>query len=286
MLTDAKKLNDYPSASAIEYLDGQFFIMGDDANNMLVLDSNLVIKDSIPFYSYPGKRIPKNIKHDLEAEALYKGGSSPVLFLFGSGSLPPRNTGWRYSLKTKVKDSFPLESLYTEIKLSGVKEINIEGACFIPHFLILSNRGNKSYPNNHLIFLSEKFWEKNYNITICLVGENSDSASFKGVSGLAYATQSDQLILTVSTEDTRSAHEDGTIGKSYLWIIKKISEKNKSKIIKTDEVIDLESIDSRFKGQKIESVCVTSEAKDFIYLALAADNDDGSSTLFKMKIKK
>jgi len=52
-----------------------------------------------------------------------------------------------------------------------------------------------------------------------------------------------------------------------------------------DEVIDLKSIDPRFTDQKIESACVTAETKDFIYLVLAADNDDGSSTLFKMKIK-
>ena len=35
-----KKLN-YPSASAAEYLDNKLYIIGDDATNILVLDSNL-----------------------------------------------------------------------------------------------------------------------------------------------------------------------------------------------------------------------------------------------------
>ena len=64
-----KKL-DYPSASAIEYFDEKLYVMGDDATNLLVLDTSLNIIDSIPLLSYPGKRIPKDIKPDLEASAL------------------------------------------------------------------------------------------------------------------------------------------------------------------------------------------------------------------------
>ena len=51
-------------------------------------------------------------------------------------------------------------------------------------------------------------------------------------------------------------------------------------------VIDLEYIDSRFKGQKIESATVIKETDRLIYLALVADNDDGSSTVFKMSITR
>jgi hypothetical protein len=53
-----KKL-DYPSASSIEYFDKKLYVMGDDATNLLILDTNLNIIDSIPLLSYPGKRIPK-----------------------------------------------------------------------------------------------------------------------------------------------------------------------------------------------------------------------------------
>ena len=60
------------------------------------------------------------------------------------------------------------------------------------------------------------------------------------------------LIMTVSTEDTKNNYDDGAIGKSYLWIINNISTKLNNKTIKRDRVIDLEYIDSRFKGQKIE----------------------------------
>jgi len=279
-----KKL-DYPSASSIEYFDKKLYVMGDDATNLLILDTNLNIIDSIPLLSYSGKRIPKDIKPDLEASIL----NADTLFLFGSGSLSPhRNSGWKYNLKTKAKDSTNLEPLYLKIKEKGIEQINIEGACFVAGKLLFMNRGNKGYPHNHLIITDEKFLnnDSSFQISVIPLAAQKDIASFKGISGSCYARESDQLILTVSTEDTRNSHEDGVIGKSYLWIINDISTKIGNRALGTKRVIDLEYLDSRFKGQKIESAIVIKETDKLIYLALVADNDDGSSTVFKMSITR
>jgi len=259
--------------------------MGDDATNLLVLDTNLNIVDAIPLISYTGHRIPKNIKPDLEASAL----NADNLFLFGSGSLSPyRNSGWKYNLKTKDSNSINLEPLYLKAKDSGIAQINIEGACFVAGKLILVNRGNKGYPYNHLIITDEKFLDNDssFQIAIIPLAAQKDTASFKGISGLCYARESDQLIMTVSTEDTRSSHDDGAIGKSYLWIISDISTKVNGRTLGNKRVIDLEYIDPRFKGQKIESAVVIRETSKLIYLVLVADNDDGSSTVFKMSLSK
>ena len=56
--------------------------------------------------------------------------------------------------------------------------------------------------------------------------------------------------------------------------------------INPDQVIDLEDIDPKFNKQKIESVCVRKETKNFLHLVLAADNDDGSSSLFNLIVEK
>ena len=98
--------------------------------------------------------------------------------------------------------------------------------------------------------------------------------------------ESDRLILTVSTEDTRNNYTDGAIGKSYLWIINNFSNKLNSNTIRPDRIIDLEEIDLRFKGEKIESAAVIGETTNFIHLVLVADNDDGSSTLFRFSLEK
>ena len=290
MLKEVKQLN-YSSASGIEYFNSQFYIIGDDANNLMILDSNLNPTDSITLYPFAEKRpysyrVPKKLKADLEGITITKDNQ---LLLLGSGSLSPyRNTVWLIDPLTKQKDSIRLDTFYQRLILNGIKEINIEGVCAIPGSLILTNRGSKGYPKNYLIVTSNDFWKDQFNapVSLMLAGSATDTFLFNGVSGLAYAKKSDQLILTVSTEDTRNSMDDGTIGKSYLWMVNSISSKKKWKAINPDRIIDLEETDPRFKRQKIESVCITKETKDFIYLVLAADNDNGSSTLFTMVVKK
>lgn len=286
MLKEIKKLNHYPSASGIEYFNDQFYIIGDDANDMLILDSNFKLADSINLYSFAEKRIPKKLKADLEGITITKDNR---LLITGSGSLSPyRNTAWLIDPVTKQKDSIRLDTFYQRLITSGLREINIEGICAIPGSIILSNRGSKGYPKNYLIFSSDEFWNDQANspITFVLAGSNTDTALFNGISGLAYAKKSDRLIVTVSTEDTRNSMDDGTIGKSYLWIIKNISARKKWKAINPDQVIDLEAIDQRFKGQKIESVCIIKETENFLHLVLVADNDDGGSSIFKLIAEK
>ena len=286
MLKEIKRIDNYPSASGIEYLNKQFFVIGDDANNLLILDSNLNPVDSIALYAYPAKRIPKPLKADLESILVT---NDKKILLLGSGSLSPnRNTGWLIDPVTKTKDSIRLDLFYDRLKESGLRELNIEGACAVPGYIVLSNRGNKSYPKNHLIITRAMFWKEQAHcpITVIPVGGNSDSSVFKGISGLAYSRKTDRLIITVSTEDTRSAVEDGAIGKSYLWIVNDFSSKKNWKAINPNQVIDLDAMDAKFRGQKIESVCITGETRQFLHLVLAADNDDGSSSIFRMLAEK
>jgi hypothetical protein len=286
MLKEIKKLDHYPSGSGIEYFNNQFYVIGDDANELLILDSNLNPLDSINLYSFEEKRIPKKLKADLEAITITKDNK---LLIVGSGSLSPyRNTAWLIDPITKQKDSIRLDTFYQRLIPNGIQEINIEGICSIPGSIILTNRGSKGYPKNHLILTSDDFWtdQANAPIFLILVGSSTDSSLFNGVSGLAYSKQSDRLILTISTEDTRNNMDDGAIGKSYLWIIENITSKKKWKAVNPDKIIDLEDLDPKFKGQKIESVCITKETKNFLHLVLAADNDDGSSSLFKLIAEK
>ena len=139
-----------------------------------------------------------------------------------------------------------------------------------------------------LIITKKDFWTNQANapISLILLGTNTDSTVFNGVSGLAYSAKTDKLLITVSTEDTRNNIDDGTIGKSYLWIVDNISAKKKWKAINPNTIIDLEEVDSRFKGQKIESVCILQEDEKSFTLLLAADNDNGSSTLFTLSLSK
>ncbi len=289
LLKEVIKIETYPSASGIEYYNEHIYLMGDDARQLLILDTNLHIKDSILLYPGIEKRLPKDTKSDLESITKLMIGGKNQLLLVGSGSLAPyRNAAWLINPENGDKQAITLDTFYSRLQFNGIKEINIEGSCSIPGSMVLSNRGNKTNRKNQLIITNNNFWNQQAAVSIfsLIVGSNADTSVFNGVSGLAYATRSDRLVLTVSTEDTRNAYDDGAIGKSYIWIIKNISGKKRWKSVNPDQVIDLDAIDPRFKGQKIESVCVTKETKHFLHLVLAADNDDGSSTLFKLLVEK
>ena len=281
-----KKLN-YPSASAIEYYNGKLYVMGDDATSMIVLDTNLKIIDSIPFTHYSGRRIPKDIKSDLEASSMYLHGRYEILLLFGSMSAPNRNHCYWYDFKKKAIDRASVAPVCSKIKRLGIEQVNVEGICTVNDDLIISNRGNKSYKKNFLLVSRKDLWktDTSYEVKAITVMSNEDTAVFAGISGLHYSEKEDLLIMSVSTEDTRSVYEDGAIGKSYLWIIDSISHKLNRLEMKPDRMIDLEKIDPDFKGQKIESATVIEETKKSSRLILVADNDDGTSTIFKLSIK-
>lgn len=285
-LKEVTRLEQYPSASGIEFIHNRYYITGDDANYLLVLDTNFVAADSMALYAFPEKRIPKKIKADLESACYTRDNK---LFLAGSGSLSPyRNTGWLIDPLTKTKDSIRLDTLYARFLQNGIKELNLEGCASVPGYLLFSNRGSKGNPENHLIWVKDNFWQNQSNSPLFVnrAGSGDDTALFSGISGLAYSKRSDRLLLTISTEDTRNSLDDGAIGKSYLWIIDNITTKRGWKAINPNKVIELDAIDPRFKGQKIESVCIVKETGQFFHLVLAADNDDGSSTLFKLIVEK
>ncbi len=286
LLKEVIKLDHYPSASGIEYFNKKFYVIGDDARHLLILDSNLIVVDSVLLYDVTEKRISKTTKADLESITILPDNK---LLLLGSGSLAPyRNTAWIFDPVTKEKKLVQLDSFYKRLSINRINEVNIEGATAIPGVMLLSNRGNKGNPRNHLIFTDQYFWEKQTKcfINAVLFGSNNDSTVFNGVSGLAYSKKSDNLICCVSTENTNNSLEDGAIGKSYIWIVNSISSKRDWKAINPNKIIDLEEMDARFIGQKIESVCITKETKNFFHLVLAADNDDGSSSLFRIIIGK
>ncbi|MGK2862577.1 MAG: DUF6929 family protein [Chitinophagaceae bacterium] len=286
-LIQVTKLNHYSSGSGLAYFDGQLYIAGDDASFILKTDSDFNRLDSIILFPSLEKRIPKEKKADIESIAFLKKNEEPFLFLAGSGSLSPyRDSSWIINPVTKEKKVYLLDTFYNRIRNEGIRDLNIEGMTVIPSGMVLASRGNKSFPKNYLIFTSHRFWEQQEisKIRIVKAGVNNDTSIFNGISGLDYSPKTDQLLLTISTENTYNSIQDGSIGKSYLWIINDISSKKRLTAINPDRIIDLDQLDSRFKGQKIESVCILSENRNKKELALVADDDQGGTVLFRIII--
>jgi hypothetical protein len=82
-----------------------------------------------------------------------------------------------------------------------------------------------------------------------------------------------------------NSYDDGEIGESYLGMIKNFSTRVDSKTINVDTFINLTKVLGKKTLQKIESIAVESSIKGYMIIHLAADNDNGESTLFKMQVK-
>ena len=277
-------LNNFSAGSAMALFDGSLYLAGDNMGHVLVLNDNFEQTNAIPLIQMSQRPIPKATKPDIEAAVVVHHDGSDKLLFIGSGSHSPyRGNAWLIAPDGK-KALIDLSTFYNRLKALGLQELNIEGAAAIPGHMLLSNRGNKSNPQNQLIITSPHFWVEQATAAIDIrrLGPPQGAASFSGVSGMDYSALSDSLLLTVSTEDTSDTYTDGAIGKSYLWIVNNISGYNENTPILPHRIIDLEAEDNQFKGQKIETVCILHETSTEMTLALAADNDTHHTVLFKV----
>lgn len=281
------ELQYYPSGSGIESISNKIYLIGDDVNYLLVADKEFNRIDTIRLFGSDTARISKDLKPDMESLTVMSADEHPSLMMVASGSSDKRNKGWILDPETTGKQEINLDTFYNRIRLRGIDQLNIEGLAAFPGGFILANRGNKSFPKNHLILTSKDFWlnQSVSPIKIIPIGTQSDTSVFNGVSGMDYSYISDRLVMTISTENTYSNITDGDIGKSYLWIINDFSTKRRAAAINPNRIIDLTEMDPHFKSQKIESICILSESKKKLELALAADNDRGKTELFRISVR-
>lgn len=285
-LTDFKELTDYPSASGIECYEDKVYLVGDNAKDILVLNKKWKKPELIPLFNAPGDTIPKNEKADLEAMSLVWIDKKPFLMALGSGSTANRNKGVLINLKNNQPQFFDLSVFYDRLKKTVITDLNIEGLALVNDYFVLVNRANKTNPLNYLIITGNNFWKKQKDapIQVVRVDFGAGAPQGLGISGMTYSDYHEDLFLTISTEDTPNAFEDGPIGKSYLGVIENLYRKigREKEKMKVNSLIHLASADDRFSGYKIESVSIQSEKDHSIKLQLVADNDTSSSYLFKV----
>ena len=282
-------LNDFPSGSAIEFYDGVLYLIGDDASKILLLNAAYKTIDAITIFETDEYRIPKKKKTDLEASAIIEYNQKMYLIVLGSASKGKREKMLLLSLDEADANKFEIletDTFIENLEHAGIEEVNIEGAATIGNKILLSNRGNKTHPNNFLIQTDANFFthQNKAELNICELKINKDESMMAGISGLCYADYNDTLFFSASTEFTDNAIDDGKIGDSYLGIINNISTRLGEKIITPDAMLNLSKMNKAFDGEKIESVCIEQHDNNGIILHLVSDNDLGKTGLFKIKL--
>jgi hypothetical protein len=281
-------LPDFPSASAVEYLDGKLYLVGDDATCILVLNREYQVIHSIAIADSAVKRIAKAEKPDFEASALITLHGEHYLLASGSLATAKRRQLLLVPLTApgNIQQISYSDAFITQLLSSGIHELNVEGATVVGDTLLLSNRGNDTYPLNQLILIRNGFWEQEAIPAFSVVPLTllTPTQVFAGVSELCYVADKDLLLCTLSSEATANAYDDGAIGDSYIGWVKDISQKLSGTSLAMDGWLNLVEADPAFITQKIEGICLEHLDGDQLILHLVADNDGGESRLFKVSL--
>lgn len=270
---------DYPSGSTLNFYRGKLYLMGDDARHLLILDTALNAIDSVDLFESLSSRIPKPVKPDIESSEIIE----KQVWLLGSGTITPyRDSVFQVDILDKKIKRSSLKAVFDKIS-SKIEKLNIEGFAKIKDQIILGNRRNSPGIHNYFIAVSESFLEDDplgEVRVIPFVAPTPDA----GISGLSFFAKRDLLFITCSEEFSKSAIADGEIGQSYLGIISQASNKLDVDSISTLNWVPFSVISRVFNNTKIESVAISEIRRGLYHLYFTADNDDGKTILFKVRM--
>lgn len=264
----------YPSGSTICFTNDLFYIMGDDASEILVLNDKLVEVERVPIFpKNENIRIPKAFKADIEASVRIRHNGIECILFLGSGSISPhRDYAYLFEPESKNFSRIDFSDFYDQLR-NQLVQMNIEAATMLGNCLALGIRANRSYPDNYIALaspgkLSPEFQRK---VLLKLPVEHA------GISGMDYDVLRDILFITFSSENTTNSYDDGEIGESYLAIIQEAADQIKNNELYVSSFTKLSDLGPELKLQKVESVALTADHRQ---LLVVADNDQGNTSLF------
>lgn len=280
--------NDVSSGSGIAVQNDSVIIVGDDVNYFTAINIRNRETRNILFDTNATKeRIPKSMKHDLESCTLAEINNQTYFLAFGSGGISPQRDSLfglnRINEGQNIKIS--LIRLYDSIlQEAGLKkaELNIEGAAIAGKSLLLFNRGKN--------FIAVIPWHEM--IDYILQPESADIPSFKilpvhlpvinnfqvGFSG-ASTIDENNILFTASLEETTDYIQDGAVKGSYIGTIEL---SNDNAVIK--KLVQLRDDNGNIVLDKLESIDIYEKTTSTLKAIAVADNDDGTSRIFKILI--
>ncbi|ALI98453.1 hypothetical protein DC20_04985 [Rufibacter tibetensis] len=292
-------LEGIPSASGIERVGDQYYVIGDDSPYLFTLDKNFKVVNKVQLFeasSVVEGRIPKPVKPDLEAITLVTlEGGQPCLLIVGSGATQPRNTGFlvpvtRSGLGKPI--TIDLTPLYDQLRankaVTGQAALNIEGLAADEEYLYLLQRYAPGGQNVLITYNMES-------ITPYLLGQEKapkpsevknwalpDISQIKtGFSGMTTALGG-RMLFTASAEETPNAVLDGEIYGSLVGLLQAHPHDTEGPA-KPQVAVPITEQDGTLYKSKIESICISGQDRSDLTAVCVADNDNGFSELVVVK---
>lgn len=277
-----KPMDSIPSGSGLLFHQGRLVILGDDSPNLFFLDleDSSVSKLSLTSNFGEVRRIPKDIKPDLESLALSADSS---IIAFPSGTLAPQRDTLHILQNDKIY-KYDLHPFYQSIADKydiGLLGMNIEGAEIIGDRLYLLDRGTNallelSFSDLMAHLQDQKDVPDVQRTVFDLPQIDSVSSGFSGLSRLGLH---EKLLFTASVEDTPNWFEDGERLGSFIGLID---------LTETPKLVDIWQVMTSSKIQstdKIEGLTFKGyDERGRILITAVTDNDDGSSKIIELAL--
>jgi hypothetical protein len=300
-------LTSIPSASAVEVINGNIYIVGDDSSFLYVLKYDLTLLAKVPLYETKEDhvvegRIAKKKKADLECITKLTINGYSHLLILGSGSKSPRrDVAFLVKLPTPYNRKhlvwpISLEKWYAFLRMnedvtgeSGV--LNLEAAATTENHLYIFNRENNAALRFDLPEFIEFIQGHTDGVPFPTVIQNELPLINNVRAGFSGADYFDnKLFFTAAAENTSNAIDDGEIMGSAVGIVHiEGEEKTRGKLsdgfagtISNFTIIP--SIEDRLL--KIESISIYEKENDTTYIALAvSDDDQGGSDILMLQLE-
>ena len=150
-ITNKISLDNLPSASGLEIINENLYIVGDDSPFLYLLDFNFKQIDRIQLFStndFSNGRMPKHLKPDLEFLTKLEIENKKYLFTGGSGSAKGRDKGFLIELNSYKVTEVSLSGIYNSLKnnqkITGNLVLNIEGLAATQNQMLFFNRSNNT----------------------------------------------------------------------------------------------------------------------------------------------
>lgn len=286
------QVNDFPSASGVEYHNGAMYVVGDDSYDLRKYTDDWTLSESLTLLENPGnnKRIPKASKPDYESLCWMNPQKNIMMVLPSGSDSPTRDSCLVINVelgRTLAKKSLaPLyKRIWEKIGTPGNK-INIEGVVNVGEHIYMLHRGNLNenilvrIEIGALIQYLRGFDEGLATDIVATSFKLPEINGFKaGMSGATFVKEHNAIVFTASVEGTTSVIDDGEILGSFIgWI--DLNETGPT--LKFCEPVIK---DGTYFKTKMEGVAVTGMDEQHLKLITVSDDDKGSSELFRMSLK-
>jgi hypothetical protein len=286
-------LHDIPSASGIEFLNGHYFVIGDNSPWLYQLDKTFQTEQRIQIGSIDSLENevePKSRKKDLEAMCGFLDGGDSVILVIGSGSKSPirdhaKMIRWQND-KPIVKD-YDLFSFFDYVKKKAKlddDEFNLEAAAVLDDQLFMFNRGNNKIIQcslkKFMSFLNGEIEADEVKLKVTKVELPEIEGIEAGFSGAASDEAHERILFTASVENTANWIDDGAVLGSFVGMIdlKDLSQHYKPKTVLLRDPKGVIQV-------KVESITLSQVQQGSLNCVLVTDSDGGESEILEVAVR-